>query len=183
MKYKEVNTDFFCKIRRQFKIFRMKYKVVKYNTNFICRLRSQQYFTEYTSVYYLFLKEAFNRYKKIKLKKSRAAHPCQNKKCAYYSFKKAGSHPLALIQNVLGQNKKCANYSSKKAGPHPLALTKAAHTCQKINKKKNNYRYIKSTMSVGEYGYSIATTSPGLPVLILLCSALRGTNTVSTLLT
>ena len=38
-------------------------------------------------------------------------------------------------------------------------------------------------MSVGEYGYSIETTSPGLPVLILLCSALRGTNTVSTLST
>ena len=75
MKYKEVNTDFFCKIRRQFEIFKMKYKVVQYNTDLICRLKSHQYFTEYTSVYCLFLKEAFNRYKKIKLKKKSGRPP------------------------------------------------------------------------------------------------------------
>ena len=67
----------------------MKYKVV--STDFICKIRGQNY---------LFLEVFKICNKKIQFKKDER---CQNKKCANYSLKKAGSHPLALFINLLSQ--------------------------------------------------------------------------------
>ena len=91
----------------------MKYKVV--STDFICKIRGQNY---------LFL-EVFKIYnKKIQFKKDER---CQNKKCANYSLKKAGSHPLALLKSLKSKE------TYKKYTKKVFLKSRAVHPRQKKN--------------------------------------------------
>ena len=113
----------------------MKCKVVKLNTDLICKCRFIIIRnTEYTSVVrrkpYLDLKET-KECKNTILKKSRVVHPC---------------HKFISLKEAIKNNKKI---STKKVGSPTLVKLNKTY---KKNLIETSYRLVKLTMSVGEYG-------------------------------
>ena len=155
----------------------MEYKVVKINTDLICKNVGENYL-----FVTMFDKEVF---KKLSFKKSRATHPCQINKIvkeADIKTKKSRvTHPCQITNKVLEeaivQYIKIKNQKSR-----------ATHPCQiiiKIKNQNNIYYRLRHTMSVGEYGYSYKSTSsciwPTLPPSTCHWRpAARGTSPAST---
>ena len=112
----------------------MEYKIVKINTDSICKTRNlflDMFLNTNKNTTPCqtnqFLKEAI---KNTKTKKSRATHPCHKNIFIKEAFK--------TFQMIF----------QKESGHPPLTNIKTS------NKNKSSYRYRKSTMSAGEYGYS-----------------------------
>ena len=114
----------------------MRDKLVNKNTDFICKPRNQ---------HCIILKEVSNTCNITKSKKSRVTHPCQYKKCAKLSLKKAGSHPIALIKKYFYYSYVKSDEAIKKYQKITVKKSRAAHPCQTYTSIKEvikNYKKV-----------------------------------------